>query len=1114
MTRYNWPREFSKSPDMLAQRQEQAARDRGIGLPGGVLGDLEELDDVIQANFDEARTWIPLGPSIMTNGQAEGNPVVAGRVRAIKVSPNGQRIYVGSANGGVWYSADAGVSWVPLGAAGLAPTADRSDLSLTIGALWVVFGKTGAADDPAKDIVYVGTGESNPRLAEIPGRKLGGLGVLRLSGTLPDALANPLQNPWTREAKNLAGRGIFRLAADPGVTPTLAGAGTLVAAASNGLWSREGDFDEDSDWNRVEFTTTNFADLPGDPYCSDVVWNDKGLWVTLAGSGAQDGLYRSPTGLGGTFERIALTNMQPKSRISIAPAPDTDRMYVLGKVPSPFQPATNLDHAALWQVDLSQSTNSAPVVQNVPVGLFVSRVRRDGAGNLITTGNDQADYDQAIAVRKVGSDDVVTIGGSLELYVDWNAALFDLTITGSGAGLTTDFDPGNQHLAVIDSTYIGLGMHPDVHVLTEVGGTIWVGCDGGVFRHSGGTTRAMNAGLAIAEPGYIASHPALDGPMIAGTQDNGAIQRIGDTVWSLQRKGDGGGCLFHPTQPHQRVMQYVQASWNFEPAAMTPWGPVVRTDPATTAETDEGKRSSFYSQGAAAAATDNADARLFLGTNRIWYSDKWRDAATNMNWVTIPSLTDGHAAAALNQDWLTEGGVRDPVLGIEILQEGDTADQYEGTALLVLCTRTIRIFRSARAVTPGPQVWTPIANSVVSTSSGVERPKSKKDDDVPNPFLDYLPHPATSAWTDIAVHDATVSGRETFYVTTTGQRSEDASGDIVSDPEFDTLWWYNGQGRWYPTGLRNAPLDAGSGTGGSPAGAHCVIVDPEARDHVYVGNRIGVWHGEIDRSGEHPSWTWRPAMEGLPQTMVQDLSISVSTAGTFLRAALVSRGVWEREISDVPTSVGKTFIRTVPHDTGRMELPATALSPLDNVTDQTFHKSPDLIILPTGAHPWDPGLPNEADLLTAPEAVQYAQAVHDVFAMVHHRHTTPVPGSDVNIDLFLQSGAPSGDLSGFAMTNPWRTFVQETVQGNSPAAVAGLTYVGRGKPTAPVDARTPRAVKFTVDLTHAGPSDYAMLIAVVTSPGNPLSLADLNRAHLKAVVRRSAQVAVRKFKRA
>src|SRR5215472_18248753 len=50
--------------------------------------------------------WTPLGPSVVAHGQASGHPTVSGRVTALAVGPAGQRVYLGSANGGVWFSQD------------------------------------------------------------------------------------------------------------------------------------------------------------------------------------------------------------------------------------------------------------------------------------------------------------------------------------------------------------------------------------------------------------------------------------------------------------------------------------------------------------------------------------------------------------------------------------------------------------------------------------------------------------------------------------------------------------------------------------------------------------------------------------------------------------------------------------------------------------------------------------------------------------------------------------------------------------------------------------------------------------------------------------------------
>ena len=769
-------------------------------------------------------------------------------------------------------------------------------------------------------------------------------------------------------------------------------------------------------------------------------------------------------------------------------------------------------------------------VQNFPVGLFVSKLKLSGTDFEISE-EDQSHYDQAVTVRQSDADpslanDIVTVGGSLQSNGGWDAALFDLTITSAGPALTTDFDAANQVDAAKDGTYIGAGIHPDVHIVSNVdsGSAQWIGCDGGVFRRFNDVNRSMNAGLASAEPGIIDSHPALDGPVLAGTQDNGAIQRIGDTLWQLQRKGDGGGCLFHPTKPYQRIMQYIRTTWHFKPSTISPPGPANRTksEPDTPAERDESKRAQFYSK-PATARTNTDNARLFIGTDRIWYSANWdgpppASAASTpppalMSWVTIPSHTDPHPHLNTAQDQLQVSGIADRVNVIRVINDGDATKKFDGMSIFVLCAWTVRIFRYShpdQSATKG--TWTPIDDSIISNASDVDRPKTKKnDDDVPNPFVPYLPRKRNSAWTDIAVHQNT-NGRETCYVTTTGQVTVASDGTLSGDEHYDTCWWYDGAGKWYPTGLRNAPLDAGNGTGGSAVAAHSVIVDPDNANVVYVGNRIGVWRGEIDTTDTHPGWTWKPAMEGLPQSLVEDLSIFKSADTRFLRAALVSRGVWERDISARPVSVGRTFIRSLPYDTGRVELPAAPVDALTNAP-LNYHSSPDIIPLSVGSATWGPGLPNEADLHAATVPDSFSKALHEVYVMVHHRHTTAVDGADIDINVFLQKDAPVGNISDFAITAAWRTAILGIIRGNSPALPAGLLHLGIFHPASPVDARTPRAVRMPLDLTFDGSNDSVMLIAIVTSADNLLLTTDLAPGNLNDIVRKSQHIAVRKINR-
>src|SRR4029077_21248171 len=73
---------------------------------------------------------------------------------------------------------------------------------------------------------------------------------------------------------------------------------------------------------------------------------------------------------------------------------------------------------------------------------------------------------------------------------------------------------------------------------------------------------ARNTGMAVLECGYLATHPLVDGYMLAGTQDNGTLERIGDTLWRVRFSGDGGGVAFNPAAPQRVIYQYTNADWN------------------------------------------------------------------------------------------------------------------------------------------------------------------------------------------------------------------------------------------------------------------------------------------------------------------------------------------------------------------------------------------------------------------------------------------------------------------------------------------------------------------------------------------------------------------------
>ncbi len=138
MSRYRWPSP-GRSPDRALERAAYEARAQGIVMERMAAGAAalrraaaaapaaEAGAGMIEAApTDAPNLWVPVGPTHVIRGQAGSNPRVAGRVRDLAVSENGQRAYAASASGGVWYTGDAGTTWSPLGNWAPTPGAARA----------------------------------------------------------------------------------------------------------------------------------------------------------------------------------------------------------------------------------------------------------------------------------------------------------------------------------------------------------------------------------------------------------------------------------------------------------------------------------------------------------------------------------------------------------------------------------------------------------------------------------------------------------------------------------------------------------------------------------------------------------------------------------------------------------------------------------------------------------------------------------------------------------------------------------------------------------------------------------------------------------------------------
>lgn len=1122
--------------------------------------------------------WLPIGPTSVIAGQASGRPRVAGRVNDIHVSPDGLRVYAATANGGVWFSSDAGESWQPLGGwitVG-APPVDTPSGVLACGCLYVRFGGNAGADE-----VLVGTGETQPGRADLdpwvpgavsgtPGSSRSGVGVLRANGP---ASAGIYTNPWSVEATNLAEKGIYRIAANPAeATPS-----TFVAATSAGLWTRTGA--PAATWTPVPGAP--FADAAGQQLvCTDVCWTSAALLVAVRNTGGVGpGLYRSTNGPAGPFAPIALPGIAADSRITLAAAPsDPNVVYALGN--------GNL----VWRIDAA-----VPLpVQRIPATLL----------------GGQDSYNQGIGVHPTRPERLVLGGGNQQVGNDSNASLYLANVSGPTAGA---YRYGFVTTAVgadptVDDAFVGHGVHADVHCtrfvrLTDGSVQLWIGCDGGVYRSLRGDADnrvvknsfvARNNGIASLECGFVASHPIVDGHLLVGTQDNGTLERIGLNLWRAAMLGDGGGLAYNPASPNRFALQYIQSAFlrgtiganGAQLTQITPpvyrqannWG-YSAAPPATNtpAEAYESGVTSFYSGMDAIAAADAVGgARLAVGTYRVWMTQDWGNT-----WATLPGLTDPMALGSQTNfvdPCVTTAGQPDGTRGQVVALRWASA-----TRLYALCQREVIKYDLVPATAATP---------LTATATMLTRQNPHKKEDPQDARTVTSPGqrlPEIGAWSDIGVHDPARGAHGSFYVAATGDSSV---------PAMDTLWWFDGSDRWIATGLR----------GVVPAPAYAAVVDPGNRNIVYVGNAVGVWRGTFD--GDH-TWAWAEVCNGLPEATVHDLSVFSSGGVRLLRAAVQARGVWELDLVTAAVPA-RTMLRVHAFDTRRAS-PSLLHDPTQPAanTALSWHASPDLRVRPergarppaplnlpwTGsspdryglwvfqtalhargggdplvkpdgnwtplferrladavamlpgsqpnpkrinqarwdsivgsgstfpdayADPWNGTSPSEADLFeliidrpatggsTASMGVGRVAARVDV--QVHHRHVTPASAASVKVTLLMRNVSGSVDTAWAALATAWTAPVQNLLRngGALPVLADGWSFADAGtavrSPSADVDVRLSRVVTFNVNLALPVPTTTLLLVAVVHSTADPVTLAG---ATLRDVVLGCRHVAAR-----
>lgn len=937
------------------------------------------------------------------NGQTAGQPGPAGSanwtplgpsvvVAGIQDSGRITSIVVGPGGNRVYAGAANGGVWLSInGGSDWTPLDDYTTSPS-------VFGGAGDADSlaigaitvrfggPSGDEVLVGTGEFNPAYDAYFG-----VGIRHLaSGT------------WTLEATNLAEHSISAIVIDPDdPVPT-----HVFAATNSGIFRRP-TTGPVTTW--IQVTSATFTNSNGS--VSDLIVVGSGATKKFYAAFSGDRVYSSPDGL--TWS--VLSGLAGTGRIALAASESNPGVVY-----------------ALRQDGTINRLNGTAF--SVVTGLPGSVLFADPGGG-------QGWYDIAIAVHPTDPNTILVGGDAF--------AVFKGTITGSPGSFVFPFNAANTATPWMDPTWVGSGIHSDVHSIVfglNAAGTahdpnnVWVGSDGGMFHSSGGgaagTFSASNLGLAITEFAYLAQRADTDAVLFAGAQDNGTPRLLSEQA-SLERAGgDGGGLAYDLNSPYRVLRQYVRASLDVTTDGGASWSGVAF--PPTTANTTAQNNAASAENGATGfvapvtSAANGATSLAAFGTNRLWLTSDW-----GATWVTLPSNTNPYVPA-------TPNAAQDVIDGNSV-----TAIAFASANRIFAATyNTIWRYDNSGGV------WT----KTVISNTGL---------------------PAFHIFTALAVEDP-VAG--SFYVTLGG-------GGVGHVYYYDGAAWHLAM----PTTVVDVPT-------------HAVVVDSAAPQNVYIGTDVGCWKG-VKSAG--PSWTWTLFSQGLPESAITHLAIHGPSH--LLRAATHGRSVWEIDLSAATGLDPDIYLRANYNDSGRVS--GSRAPWVENHLDPThvnytlFHwMSADIKVrrsslsgLPPLSSPvnYSDFATNIGDYVDSVARIETGDltGTDRIFVEVHNRSLTPVPGAQVSVLLLVadaSAGLPPLPVNYASHINSGDTSAAWLASSNWRFVDPASPYRTLNRD---LDVRTPQVVEYQLDFSTLGlpaTHDHVCLAAFSTTPGDQITSVNIN----------------------